>query len=182
MNGVYQLIDILTQVTGKCIDCRWLAFRKLSLPSSMLPLLMAEMPCWVLFCKSMPSLQLLEPRHVPRACSLPQPLSFAATVISKTSHHCAWGRWKMKRPPCGRLDCSRLTFGFVSQANVSSQVEVCSKIVKFHGWDFMAVDPPVILSGRFGGILLHSSKESIHIFMKIGQNKWSFFISPYESA
>lgn len=93
----------------------------------------AEVLHWALFCKLMSSSQPLEPQHVPRACSLPEPLSFAATVISKTSHRSAWGRWEMKRPPCGRFDCSRLTFGFVFQANVSSQLEVCSKIVMFHG-------------------------------------------------
>jgi len=30
-----QLIDILTEVIGKCIDCRWLDFWEVSLPSSM---------------------------------------------------------------------------------------------------------------------------------------------------
>lgn len=74
-------------------------------------MLLAEMLCWLLFCKSIPSSQLLETHHIPGACSLPEPLSFVATVILKISYHSAWGRWKMKRPPCGRFNCLRLTVG-----------------------------------------------------------------------
>lgn len=75
-------------------------------------MLVAEMLCWVLFSKLMSSSQLLEPQHVPRACSLPELLSFVATVISKTSHHSAWAAWEIKRPPSARSSCLRLTVVF----------------------------------------------------------------------
>lgn len=100
---------------------------------------MAEVLCWVLFYKLMSSSQLLEPQHLPRACSLPELLTFTATVIWKTSHHSAWGRWEMKRLPCGRFDYSKLTVAFFSQANVSSQLGECSKIDVFHGWDTLLI-------------------------------------------
>lgn len=58
--------------------------------------LVAQVLHWVLFSKLLSSSQLLEPQHVPRACSLLELLSVAATVISKTSHHSAWATWEMK--------------------------------------------------------------------------------------
>lgn len=90
-----QWIDILPRVTSKCIDCRWLGFLRIRFAFFHLGLV-AEVLCWMLFSKLVSPSQLLEPQHVPRAHSLPELLSFAVTVISKTPHHSAWyhGKWK----------------------------------------------------------------------------------------
>lgn len=106
-----QLTDILPQVTSQCIDCRWLGFLGIRLAFFHL-MLVAEVLCWLLFSKLMSSLQLLEPQHVPRACSLPELLSFVATVISKTSHHSAWATWEIKSPLSLRSARLRLTVVF----------------------------------------------------------------------
>lgn len=149
-----QLIDILPQVTSKCIDCRWLGFLGIRLAFFHL-MLVAEVLCWVLFSKLISSSQLLEPQHVHRACSLPELLSFAATVISKTSHHSAWGTWEMKMPPSARSACLRLTVVVFPQANVSwgCVQRVSCFMAEIFCWS------SVTLSCRSWKILLHSGKR-----------------------
>lgn len=148
-----QLIDILPQVTSKCIDCRWLGFLGIRFAFFHL-MLVAEVLCWVLFSKLISSSQLLEPQHVPRACSLPELLSFAATVISKTSHHSAWGTWEMKMPPSARSACLRLTVVVFPQANVSwgCVQRMSCFMAEIFCWS------SVTLSCRSWRILLHSGK------------------------
>lgn len=86
----------------------------------------------MLFSKLLSSSQLLKPQDVPRACSLPELLSFATTVISKTSHHSAWGTWEMKTPPSVRPACLRLTVVlFFSPSKCF--LGICSKDIMFHG-------------------------------------------------
>lgn len=115
-------------------------------------MLVAEVLCWVLLSKLMSSSQLLEPQHVPRACSLPELLSFVATVISKTSHHSAWATWEIKRPPSARSACLRLTVVFFPQANISWG---CVQRMSCFMAEIFCLSS-VTLSCRSGRILLHS--------------------------
>lgn len=103
----------------------------------------AEVLLWVLFCKLMSSSQLLELHYVRWASFLPRllyqlfitllPLSFQRVHITVQGED---GKWK------GLLVGDSIAWGggfYLSQANVSSQLEVCSQMTMLRDWAILLI-------------------------------------------
>lgn len=144
MNGISAADDILTKITSLIVDS-WIFANYLCLLVLLCLLCAApaEVLHWVLFCKLLSSLQLLELQYVPWARCLPGllyqffitllPLSFQRVHITALGED---GKWK------GLLVGDSIAWGegfYLSQANVSSQLEVCSQMIMFHGWDILLI-------------------------------------------
>jgi len=134
-----QLMDILTQITSLIVD-GWIFANYPSVLPCAAP---AEVLHWELFCKLMSSSQLLELQHVPGVRCLPGllyqffitllPLSFQRVHITVLEED---GKWK------GLLVGDSIAWGegfCLSQANVSSQLEVCSQMAMLHNWDILLI-------------------------------------------